>query len=291
VAAKRTRLIRGTSMNPLDHHLIRPGSSVDLSRIDPAGSPAFPPQKGEKNGDVKARAEEELCEHTERIAHLQEFLYAQNTTALLVVLQGMDTSGKDGVIRHVFSGVNPQGCHVTSFKKPSETEADRDYLWRIHAAVPGRGEIGVFNRAHYEDVLVVRVHEFVPKSIWQQRYDQINQFEHYLSQNHVVILKFMLHISKDEQKRRLQARLDDPEKRWKFNSGDLADRTRWDEYQKAYEAALSRCSTEWAPWHVIPSDRKWYQRWVIASIVRRTLESLDPKPPKATFDPATIRID
>jgi PPK2 family polyphosphate:nucleotide phosphotransferase len=272
-------------------HRIDPGSNFVIAKADTAATTGLVPNKGEKNGDLKARAEQELAADVKQIAKLQEVLYAENQTSVLVVLQGMDTSGKDGVIRHVFSGVNPQGCHVTSFKKPSEAEADRDYLWRIHAAVPAKGEIGVFNRAHYEDVLIVRVHDFVPESMWKQRYEQINNCEHYLTSNHMVILKFMLHISKDEQRERLQARLDDPEKRWKFQPGDLAERKFWDKYQEAYEVAINRCSTAWAPWYVIPADRKWYARWAIARVVRETLEAIDPKYPKAAGDLAGVRVE
>lgn len=278
-------------MNGGDSLRVKPGTCVDLSKIDTSGTPGLRVSPGEKNADTKTRAEGELAADVKRIAKLQEVLYAENKTALLVVLQGMDTSGKDGVIRHVFSGVNPQGCHVTSFKKPSEAEADRDYLWRIHAAVPAKGEIGIFNRAHYEDVLIVRVHGYVPEAQWRARYAQINEFEHYLTSNHVVVLKFMLHISKEEQRERLQARLDDPEKRWKFQPGDLAERKLWDKYQAAYEDALSACSTDWAPWHVIPADRKWYARWAIARVVRETLEAIGPQFPKAAEDYAGVRVE
>lgn len=269
-----------------EEHRVEPGSKVSLGKIDPRGTPGLSGSKDEQ----RARAERELAENVSAIAALQERLYAENKTAVLVVLQGMDTSGKDGVIRHVFSGVNPQGCHVTSFKKPSEAEADRDYLWRIHAAIPPRGEIGVFNRAHYEDVLIVRVHAFVPERVWRARYEQINQFERYLWENHVVVLKFMLHISKEEQLERLRARLEDPAKRWKFNAGDLAERARWDEYARAYEDALEKCSTAHAPWHVVPADRKWYARWAISGTVRRALEAINPTPPKVDLDPATIEL-
>jgi PPK2 family polyphosphate:nucleotide phosphotransferase len=256
--------------------------AVSLSDIDPRGTPDF---SGDKDDAAK-----ELEKERERIAKLQELLYAQNTHAVLVVLQGMDTSGKDGVIRHVFSGVNPQGCHVTSFKKPSEAEADRDYLWRIHAAVPSKGTIGVFNRAHYEDVLVVRVHGLVPAARWQARYAQFVEFERYLTLNHVTVIKCMLHISKDEQLQRLQDRLEDPAKRWKFNPGDIAERARWSEYQAAYGDAINLCSTPFAPWHVIPADRKWYARLAVARLVRRTLEAIDPKPPAINFDPKAIDL-
>jgi PPK2 family polyphosphate:nucleotide phosphotransferase len=272
-------------------HRIEPGTRVTLAGIDPAGTSGFPTVKGEKNGDAKARAESELAAEVKRIAKLQDVLYAESKTALLVVLQGMDTSGKDGVIRHVFSGVNPQGCHVTSFKKPSEAEADRDYLWRIHAAVPAKGEIGIFNRAHYEDVLIVRVHGYVPEAQWRERYAQINEFERYLTLNHVVVLKFMLHISKDEQRERLQARIDDPEKRWKFQPGDLAERKVWEKYQTAYEDAVSTCSTEHAPWYVIPADRKWYARWAIARVVRETLEAIKPEFPEASREFVGVRVE
>lgn len=272
-------------------HRVVPNSKFRLGDIDPASTPAFVAKKGEKSGDLKARAEVELQEHASVIARLQERLWAENRRAVLVVLQGMDTSGKDGVIRHVFHGVNPQGCHVTSFKKPSEAEADRDYLWRIHAAVPARGEIGIFNRAHYEDVLIVRVHGFVEERVWKARYAQINGFEEYLEANHVTVLKFMLHISKDEQKERLQARLDDPEKRWKFSPQDVEERKLWPRYMEAYQDAVAKCSTEHAPWYVIPADRKWYARWAVAGIVRETLEGMDPRAPEVELDVGKIVIE
>lgn len=271
----------------LQHHLIKPGEKVDLSKVDPRGTPAFTGTKDEN----KERAEQETLENVARMAELQERLYAENTRALLVVLQGMDTSGKDGVVRHVFSGLNPQGCHVTSFKKPSEAEADRDFLWRIHAAVPPKGDIAVFNRAHYEDVLIVRVHNFVPDKVWKKRYEMINEFERYISENGVRIVKFMLHISKDEQGDRLRARLDNPAKRWKFSPQDLEERKLWKDYMGAYEDALAKCSTEWAPWHVIPSDRKWYRDWAVSAILRETMEKMDPKPPKIDFDPKSVVVE
>lgn len=272
---------------PLNLHLIKPDDKVGLSKIDPRSSPGF---DGKKD-DNKERAERETAKNVARIAELQERLYAENTRALLVVLQGMDTSGKDGVVRHVFSGLNPQGCHVTSFKKPSEAEADRDFLWRIHAAVPPKGDIAVFNRAHYEDVLVVRVHNFVPEKVWKKRYDMINEFERYISENGVRVVKFMLHISKDEQAERLRARIEDPSKRWKFSPQDLAERKFWGDYQAAYEDVLSRCSTKHAPWHVIPADRKWYRDWAVSTVLCEVMEEMDPKPPKIDFDPATIVVE
>lgn len=270
----------------MDAHVIRPGSGVELSKLSPRSTPGFDGTKDEN----KERAEKETTKNVSRMAELQEKLYAENSRALLVVLQGMDTSGKDGVVRHVFSGLNPQGCHVTSFKKPSEAEADRDFLWRIHAAVPAKGEIGVFNRAHYEDVLVVRVHNYVPEKVWKKRYEMINEFERYVSENGVRVVKFMLHISKEEQAERLRARIEEPSKRWKFSMQDLEERKLWNEYMRAYEDLLSKCSTAWAPWHVIPADRKWYRDWAISRVLREVMEEMDPRPPKLTFDPKTVEV-
>ena len=266
--------------------IVRPGKRARIDKIAPDSTPGF---KGSLDA-ARTRAEEDLARDVKAVADLQYLLYAENRRSVLVVLQGMDTSGKDGVIRHVFSGINPQGCHVTSFKKPSEREMDQDYLWRIHDAVPARGEIGVFNRAHYEDVLVVRVHELVPRKVWSKRYAQINEFEHYLTDNGVTIVKCFLHISKDEQRRRLQARLDDPSKNWKFSPQDLEERKRWDDYQEAYEDALTECSTPWAPWHVIPADRKWYRNWAVASLLRQTLERLHPRTPRPVEGIRTIKV-
>ncbi len=225
------------------------------------------------------------------IAELQNRLYAEGKQALLIVLQATDTGGKDSTIRKVLGPINPQGVEVTSFKAPSSVELAHDYLWRIHQAVPAKGMIGVFNRSHYEDVLIVRVHDLAPREKVEQRYDQINDFERHLAENDVTILKFFLHISKDEQKERLQARLDDPSKHWKFNPNDLTERKRWDEYEEAFELALSRCSTKHAPWFIIPADRKWYRNAVIARIIRRTLEDMDPRYPKDSYDASSITID
>lgn len=208
-------------------------------------------------------------------------LYAEDRRAILLVLQGMDTSGKDGTIRHVMTGVNPQSFQITSFKQPSDEELDHDFLWRIHKAVPRRGNIGIFNRSHYEDVLIVRVHKLVPEKKWQDRYERINEFEALLVEGGVTIVKCFLHISKEEQRERLQARLDNPDKRWKFSKGDLDERKLWDDYQRAYEDALTKCNTEYAPWHIIPSDRKWNRNLVISQILRETLEMMDPQFPKA----------
>jgi PPK2 family polyphosphate:nucleotide phosphotransferase len=212
---------------------------------------------------------------------LQEALYAEGKRALLVVLQGMDTSGKDGTIRRVLGRLNPQGVILTSFKTPTSVELSHDFLWRVHLAVPSRGTIGVFNRSHYEDVLVVRVHGLVSEEVWRPRYEQINQFEKILSQNGLTILKFMLHISREEQRQRLLARLDDPEKYWKFSPGDLKERALWDAYTAAYEEMLERTSTPWAPWYVVPADRKPVRDVLVAEVILEALERLGP-----TFPPA-----
>jgi PPK2 family polyphosphate:nucleotide phosphotransferase len=214
-----------------------------------------------------------------RIDELQDALYAEGRRALLIVLQGRDTSGKDGTIRKVFGPLDPLGITVTGFKAPTPVELAHDYLWRIHQAVPSRGTIGVFNRSHYEDVLVVRVHELVPEAVWRARYDQINQFERILSENGVTILKFFLHISRDEQRERLRARLEDPTKYWKFSAGDLKERERWDDYTSAYEEALARTSTAVAPWYVVPADKKYVRDLLVAQVVVDAMERMDLKYP------------
>jgi PPK2 family polyphosphate:nucleotide phosphotransferase len=261
---------------------VAPGTKVRLADYDASDT-----------GDYRDRqaAEAELAEDVKRLADLQEKLYAENTRALLVVLQAMDTGGKDGTVKHVMSGVNPTGCEVTSFKAPSEREADHDFLWRIYRALPRRGNIGIFNRSHYEDVLVVRVHDLVPREVWKQRFDQINRFEQLIGELGTKVVKFYLHIDRDEQKRRLQARLDDREKTWKFSDSDLAERKHWDDYQAAYEELLSKCSTESAPWHIVPANKKWYRNLVVARTVVKALEEMDPRPPKPKVDPSRIVID
>jgi PPK2 family polyphosphate:nucleotide phosphotransferase len=231
-------------------------------------------------GISKSRAEKDLKGHIERLAALHDLLYAENKRALLIVLQGMDAAGKDGTIKHVMSGVNPQGCSVTSFKEPSPQELQHDYLWRIHAAVPGRGSIGIFNRSHYEDVLTVRVHNIVPKTVWSKRYGQINSFETILAENDVHMLKLFLHIDSDEQQKRFEERLEDPRKNWKASPADFHERKYWDEYQQAYEDALLKCDTAAAPWYVIPSNHKWFRNYAVASIVIEALESFHMKYPK-----------
>lgn len=260
----------------------KPGERVKLAEIDPR----------EVQGDWdKESAKERIAENTERSRDLAYRLYAENRRALLIVLQGMDTAGKDGTIRTVMTGINPQSCQITPFKQPSPEELDHDFLWRIHKAVPRRGNIGIFNRSHYEDVLVVRVHNLVPKAEWKRRYERINEFEKMLTDGRVKLLKCCLHVSKEEQRERLQARLDNPAKRWKFSKADLSERKLWDDYQAAYEAALEKCNTEHAPWHVIPSDRKWYRNLVVSELLKDTLEAMDPQipPPEAGLDGIVVQ--
>jgi PPK2 family polyphosphate:nucleotide phosphotransferase len=261
---------------------VEPGAQVALKRRDARAT------SGVKD---KQEALGLLARNNERLEALAYNLYAEDRRALLVVLQGMDTAGKDGTIRHVMRGVNPQSCRVTPFKAPSDEELDHDFLWRIHQAVPGRGEIGIFNRSHYEDVLIVRVHNLVPRKVWSRRYRQINRFERNLAENDVTILKFFLHISRDEQKERLQARLDDSRKNWKFNPGDLEERKLWKNYMAAYEDALSKCSTKAAPWFIVPADRKWFRNLVVSSIIVETLEAMDPRTPPPEHDLAGVVVD
>ena len=233
-------------------------------------------------------AQKQMAPLIERLVELQVALYAESKQALLVVLQGRDASGKDGLTRTVFGPLNSQGCVVSNFKRPTDYELARDYLYRVHHLVPPKGTIGIFNRSHYEDVLVVRVHGLVPKDVWSKRYEQINQFEKMLSENGVTVLKFMLHISKDEQKQRLIDRLNDPLKNWKFQVGDLEERKRWADYTEAYEDALERTSTEWAPWYVVPADRKRTRDLLVARQVVDALERMAPRFPKV--DPGVLEI-
>ena len=246
-------------------HKLKAGQKIKLQEIDADDTGKF------RN---KQEVQQLLARNIERMAELQHMLYAQGRHALLIVLQAMDAGGKDGTIRRIMSGVNPQGVQVTSFKVPTEEERSHDFLWRIHQAAPTRGMIGIFNRSHYEDVLIVRVHNLVPKSVWQTRYEHINHFEKLLADTGVTILKFYLHISKDEQKERFEARLQQPHKRWKFNPGDLKERDRWDEYMQAFEVAFEKCSTNYAPWHIVPANKKWYRNLVISETIVKTLEEL-----------------
>ncbi|MCD4727646.1 MAG: polyphosphate kinase 2 family protein [Pirellulales bacterium] len=229
----------------------------------------------------KKNARKELDENIAVLADLGYRLYAEDRRSLLLVLQGMDTAGKDGTIRHVMRGFNPQSCRVTSFKQPGVEELAHDFLWRVSRAAPRKGFVGIFNRSHYEDVLVVRIHKLVPKSEWESRYERINLFEKLLRDGGTTIVKVFLHVSKEEQRRRLQARLDDPNKRWKFSRADLKERGYWNDYQRVYEAALTRCNTEHAPWHVVPANRKWYRNLVVSRILRKTLEKMSPQYPPA----------
>ena len=255
--------------------IVPPGKKVNLTNYDPDNTLGL-------ENDKKSQATLEKL--ITRLDELQYLLYASKKYALLIILQGIDGSGKDGTIRHVMSGVNPQGCRVTSFKTPTSTEAAHDFLWRIHSAVPDRGEIGIFNRSQYEDVLVVRVHKLVPESVWSNRYKQINQFERLLTDNNVRILKFYLQISREEQKKRFQQRLDDRTRWWKLSPADFQERKYWNDYMDAYEDAISYCSTRWAPWYIIPANKKWFRNLAISHIIVKTLEGLDMEFPKPTFN-------
>jgi PPK2 family polyphosphate:nucleotide phosphotransferase len=252
-------------------YLVRPGHKFSLDDV-----------KTDDRGQFadKHEAAPVVKENLAALDALQEVLYAQAEHAVLIVFQAMDGGGKDGAIDFVFSGLNPQGCHVTSFKVPTHIERAHDFLWRHHIACPAKGMIGIHNRSHYEAVLVERVHEIAPRKVWERRYDHINEFERRLVDEGTTVIKFFLHISKAEQRARLQARVDDPAKHWKFNLGDLDERKKWDEYQDAYADALQRCSTEWAPWYVVPADRKWYRNVVVSDVIVRTLKKLDLKFPK-----------
>lgn len=261
--------------------LVAPGAKSNLAARPTVRDDLLPDKDAAKGA---------LDECSEEIDALQDRLYAEQKRSLLVVLQGIDTSGKDGTVRGVFNRCGPLGVKVTPFGKPSELELSHDYLWRVHDAVPRKGVIGVFNRSHYEDVLVAKVRALAPPEVIEQRYEQINAFEKHLTENGVTILKFMLHISKDEQRERLQARLDDPAKHWKFNPGDLEDRKLWDDFQAAYETALDRCSTPHAPWRVVPADKKWQRNAFIAAIVRGTLEEMNPTYPAKSWKAEDYKI-
>jgi PPK2 family polyphosphate:nucleotide phosphotransferase len=254
---------------------------VRLAEIDPRQKAGFSSRKA---------AEQQTHEDIAAIDQLQDRLHAEAGKALLVVFQAMDAGGKDGTVRRVFGPVDPLGIRVANFRRPTSKELAHDFLWRVHREVPAKGEIGIFNRSHYEDVLVVRVHNLVPREIVEQRYEHIKAFERLLADNAVTIVKIFLHISKDEQRERLQERVDISRKRWKFNPGDLEERKFWDDYMEAFEIAINRCSTPWAPWYVVPADRNWYRNAVVARILRSTLEAMDPQYPKPDFDPSSIEI-
>jgi PPK2 family polyphosphate:nucleotide phosphotransferase len=263
-----------------EEYRVKPGSKVNLTDHETNADGGLSRDEGEAK----------FAKLTDRLSKLQELMYAQGKHALLVVLQAMDAGGKDSTIRNVFGPINPQGCRVINFKAPTPEELEHDFLWRVHANAPRAGYFAVFNRSHYEDVLIARVKNLVPESRWRRRYDHINAFEELLHDEGTTILKFFLHISKDYQKERLQRRLDKPDKLWKFDPGDLVERARWDDYQQAYAEALSRCSTKHAPWYVIPAETRWYRNLLIAKTIVDTLESLDMKFPEPGFDPSTITI-
>ena len=261
--------------------LVKPGTKVRLSKIDPSNT----------HGQQKAVAEAHLTKNLDSLSVLQHRLYAESRRSLLIVLQGIDAGGKDGTVRHVMSGFNPQGANVTSFKVPAGAEKQHDYLWRIHNAVPKNGEIGIFNRSHYEDVLVVRVHNLVPPTVWKQRYNQINNFEQTLAENGVHIVKFFLYIDRDEQKRRFESRIEDPAKNWKFSQADVEERKYWDDYTNAFEEAIERCSKPWAPWYIIPANKKWFRNLAVSEILIHTLEGMKLKYPKPAGDLSKIQFE
>ncbi len=267
----------------MKEHGIKPNQKVKLARHDPNDIDGY------RGGKEKAR--EQVAKLNDELETLQDVLFAEHKHKVLIVLQAMDTGGKDGVIRTVFDGVNPAGVRVASFKVPTPVELDHDYLWRVHQVAPGKGEMVIFNRSHYEDVLVVRVHNIVPPEVWGRRFEQINAFEKLLADEGTTILKFFLHIDKAEQKQRLQARLDDPKKHWKFNMSDLKERALWDEYMKAYEDVLSQTSTPWAPWYVIPANKKWYRDLVISTILIDRLKALAMGYPETKEDLSKVVME
>ena len=267
----------------MKQYRVKPGGKIQLSDWPADDKSAF-------DGD-KDQAKPKLEKLNTELEALQELLFAEHKHKLMIVLQGMDTSGKDGVIRHVFDGVNPQGVRVASFKAPTAEELDHDYLWRVHKQTPGKGELVIFNRSHYEDVLVVRVHEMVSEKVWKLRYQQINNFERMLVEEGTTIIKFFLHIDLDEQKERLVARLQDSTKHWKFNVGDLGERKLWSQYTKAYEDVLNKTSTKWAPWYIVPANRKWYRNLVIASVLVEALNELKMAYPQPKDDLSSVVIE
>jgi PPK2 family polyphosphate:nucleotide phosphotransferase len=260
---------------------VPPGTNVSLASFDPSTT----------HGHRHDEAEGELRKGVERLSDLQDRLWAERKHAVLIVLQGIDTAGKDGTIRHVVGAFNPQGCRVWSFREPSAEERSHDFLWRVAARTPARGEIAVFNRSHYEDVLVVRVHRLVPASVWSRRFDHINAFERMLVDEGTTILKFFLAIDRDEQRRRLQARLDQPDKTWKFSRHDVAERARWKAYRTAFEDCLSKTSTDWAPWYLIPANHKWFRNLAVARIVGDALSDLRPAYPRPEPNLAGLKVE
>ena len=265
----------------LSRFLVKPGVKINLKRIDT-----------DYNGNLqKEQSKIELDKLHLRMSNLQYKLHAEQKQSLLIVLQAMDAGGKDGTIRDVMHGFNPQGCKVTSYRSPNSEEISHDFLWRIHKSIPAKGEIGIFNRSHYGDVLIVRIHNMVPPRQWSKRFEHINNFEKMLTDEGVKILKFYLHISKEEQKKRLEKRLANPMKHWKIDEADFEERKHWNKYMKAYQDILEKCSTQWSPWHIIPSDKKWYRNLVIAQIITKTLENMNPKIPKPTIDITKLKTE
>jgi len=263
----------------MKEYRVKPDSQLNLDRYDPDDTGDY-----KKTDQDKEKAKAVTVQLIGRLEELQERFYANGDRAVLIVLQGMDSSGKDGTIKHVMSGVNPQGCKVATFKAPSNSELAHDFLWRVHHEVPAKGQIGIFNRSHYEDVLITRVHKMISAKVAAQRLNQIKEFEELLAENGTTILKFFLHISKDEQKERLEERIRDPEKRWKFSEGDLEERKLWADYMAAFEEVLSATSTDHAPWYIVPANRKWYRNLVVANHVVEAMENMDLKTPPAPLE-------
>jgi PPK2 family polyphosphate:nucleotide phosphotransferase len=262
--------------------VVEPGKKPKLSKRDPEDTA----------GVAKSECDRRLQRNIQHLFNLQTLLAASDKYAVLIVLQAMDAGGKDGTIRHVMTGLNPQACRVTSFKVPTAEESQHDFLWRVHHAMPRRGEIGIFNRSHYEDVLVTRVHKLVPKSVWSERYGQINDFEEMMTENNLIIFKFFLHISRDEQARRLEQRLDDPQKSWKISQADLAERNHWDDYMAAYEDALTECSSKHAPWYVIPANKKWFRNLAVSQILVDAMAAwkMEYPPPAADLNELRAKL-
>ncbi len=268
----------------LERYWVKPGAEVDLVKIDGGEKVLF-------KGVGKEEIQRQFDELQDELQELQKRLYAQNKHRILVVMQAMDTGGKDGCIKHVFSRIDPQGIHVRSFKKPSEEELSYDFLWRVHSKVPHRGQLVIFNRSHYEDIIAVRVKKIFPDEVWKRRQRHVVEFERMLAEEGTTIVKIFLHISKEEQKNRLEARLADPIKHWKINPDDLVDRARWDDFMRAYEDVMQKTSTEFAPWYVVPADRKWYRNLCVARIMLDTLKKLNMEYPAINWDPKTIKIE
>ncbi len=267
----------------LERYCVKPGSEINFSKFNSGEKSLF-------NGENKSDFEPQFKVLQDQLQELQKILYAQNKHRILVVMQAMDTGGKDGCIKHVFSHIDPQGIHVRSFKKPSEEELSYDFLWRVHSKVPHRGQLVIFNRSHYEDIIAVRVKKLYPDDVWKRRQRHVIEFERMLAEEGTTIVKIFLHISKEEQKRRLETRLENPVKHWKFNPDDLADRARWDDFMAAYEDVMAKTSTSFAPWFIVPSDRKWYRNLCVARIMLDTMKKLDMKLPKIDWDPSAIKI-